>query len=421
MKIRVAAPLLLSACAALTLPVVMGAGAPPVDEQDDLLQRAARIHNAAWVVDTHIDSPAREINGQPWRATDRHTYGEQGAGQWDIPRMIEGGMDAVFLSVFTSQRQLTEEGFAAAYERANSLITQYEGYAASSPIAEIATTVADARRLHAAGRRAFFLGMENGYPIANDLSRVEEFYNRGIRYITLAHTADNQIAASSTQRGDREDYGLTDFGRQVVREMHRLGIMVDVSHVSDKTFYDMLAMSDIPVVLSHSSCRALCDHPRDISDDMLRALAGNGGVIQLVTFRSYVKSLPRDEARQAAMSALRQEFGSPRQLTGEQRAAYQARLAEVNRMHPPRRVTVYDFLEHFEHAVAVAGIDHVGFSSDFNGGGILDDFEDVTALPKITIELLRRGHSEEDITKFWGGNLLRVMQAVEDAAGAMDR
>jgi membrane dipeptidase len=421
MKNRVAAPLLLSACAALLLPVAMGAGTRPDGEQDDLLHRAARIHHEAWIVDTHIDSPAREVDGRPWMATDRHTYGEQGAGQWDLPRMAEGGMDAVFLSVFTSQRELTDEGFAAAYERANALFDQFEGYAASSPDAEMATTVADAHRLHAAGKRALFMGMENGYPIARDLSRVKEFYDRGIRYITLAHTSDNQIAASSTQRGDREDYGLTDFGRQVVREMHRLGIMVDVSHVSDKTFYDVLAMSDIPVVLSHSSCRALCDSPRDITDDMLRVLARNGGVIQLVTFRSYVKSLPRDEARQAAMAALRQEFGNPRQLTGEQRTGYQARLAEVNRMHPPRQVTVNDFLEHFEHAVAVAGIDHVGFSSDFNGGGILDGFEDVTALPKITIELLRRGYSGEDIKKFWGGNLLRVMQAVEDAAGAMDR
>lgn len=419
MKNRAAALLLLSASAAFLLPMVMGAGARPDAEQDDLLHRAARIHDEAWIVDTHIDSPAREVDGQPWKATDRHTYGERGAGQWDLPRMAEGGMDAVFLSAFTSQGPLTEERFARAYERAISLVEQYEGYAASSPDAEMATTVADARRLHAAGKRALFIGLENGYPIANDLSRVKEFYDRGIRYITLAHTSDNQIAASSTQRGDREDYGLTDFGRQVVREMHRLGIMVDVSHVSDKTFYDVLAMSDIPVVLTHSSSRAIGDHPRNISDDMLRALAENGGVIQLVTLKSYVKSLPRDEARQAAMAALRQEFGNPRQLTGEQRAAYEKRMAEVDRMYPPRKVTVNDYIEHFEHAVAVAGIDHVGFSSDFNGGGDLDGFEDVTALPKITIELLRRGYSEEDIKKFWGGNLLRVMHAVEDAANAM--
>lgn len=386
--------------------------------EEQIQAEAARIHDEAWTADTHIDAPYSHA-GSEWNARDRHTYGDEDAGQWDLPRMREGELDAAFMVVYVGQGPLTPEGYRSAYERAVQLFDWSYAVAEADPDAEIALTVADARRIHQSGRRALFLGVENGYPMGTDIAYVSEFYDRGMRYLTLAHSSDNEIAASSgTSSDEREDYGLTDYGRQVVRELNRLGVMVDVSHVSDKTFYDVLEMTDVPVVLTHSACRALASHSRNITDDMLRRLAENGGVIQLVALDSFLKDPEPNSDRDREIQALNEEFGDISGMSGDRFAEYRSRRNEIRQKYPGSPATLEDFMQHIDHAVAVAGIDQVGFGSDFDGGGGIEGLEDVTKLPDVTVEMLRRGYSEEDIKKFWGGNLLRVMGAVEAAAAA---
>ena len=387
--------------------------------EGELQARAARIHAASWIADTHIDAPSAHA-GTEWDARERHTY-EPGAedrpGQWDLPRMTEGGLDAAFMVVFVGQGPLTPEGYEGAWERAMQLFDWAHAVAASDPNTEIAYTVADAQRLHAEGKRALFIGVENGYPMGRDLKNVELFYQKGMRYVTLAHSGDNEIAASSGVSDEvREDYGLTDYGRRVVRELNRLGVMVDVSHVSDQSFYDVLEMTDVPVVLSHSGCRALASNSRNITDDMLRKLAENGGVIQLVALGSFIRDPAPNPQRDQEMEALRKEFSDLDTATNERRSEYRRRRREIFRKYPSPPATLEDFMKQIDHAVAVAGIDHIGFGSDFDGGGGLEGLEDVTDLPEVTIAMLRRGYTDQEIEKFWGGNLLRVMAAVEAAA-----
>ncbi len=380
--------------------------------EEQLQARAARVHEEAWVADTHLDSPLRGYRDPTWNADERHDN-----GCWDIPRMIEGGADAVFLAVYIGQGPLTPEGYERVHNQAIGIFDYIHRMADASPDAEYACSVADARRLHAAGKRAIFIGVENGYPIMEDLANVEDFYNRGMRYMTLSHSSDNQICASSTQRGEREDFGLTDFGRQVVREMNRLGVMVDCSHVSDQTFFDVIEMTTAPIICSHSGVDGVYEQDRNLSDEMLLALRKNGGVIQLIPLDSYIRARPQNPEQDAAMAALNEEFGDQRSLSPERRQEYRQRSMEIRRQYPIPPATIEDFLEHVDYAVALIGIDHVGFGSDFDGGGGVQDLEDISKLPNVTVELMRRGYSERDIRKFWGENLLRVLKEVERKAG----
>ncbi|MFO7768321.1 MAG: dipeptidase [bacterium] len=389
--------------------------------EEELQAEADRIHEQALVIDTHIDAPGAHVRDSDWVAADLHRLDDEGRpGQWDIPRMIEGGMDAVFLVVYTGQRELTPENYRNAYETAIRLFDWCETQAESSPVAEIALSTDDIRRLHSEGKRALLIAVENGFPIATDLSRVEEFYDRGMRYMTLTHSSDNQIGASSTESTEREDFGLTDFGREVVREMNRLGAIVDLSHVSDQTFYDVLEMTDVPVVLTHSGLRAIASSARNITDEMLEALAENGGVIQLVALGSYLRDRPENPELEAALQALREEFGDMEAHTEAEQAEFRRRYQEIRREYPTPPVTIDDFMNHLEHAIALAGWDHVGFGSDFDGGGGIQGLEDASDLPAVTVEMLRRGYTEEQIEKFWGGNFMRVFEAVETAAENRD-
>ena len=402
-------------CAVVTI-VLLGACSREMS-QEQLRARAAQIHAQAWTVDTHIDAPASHLGRTEWSALEYHEYGTgQRTGQWDLPRMVEGGLDAVFLVVYLAQRELTPANYDAAYQRSLAQFEWVHDIARRSPIAEVGLNSQDALRLKAEGKRALFIGVENGFPIGTDLGRLQEFYDLGMRYLTLTHSGDNQIAASSGSRG-REDFGLTEFGRQVVRELNRLGVMIDLSHVSDQTFYDVLEMTAVPVVLTHSGCRALASSSRNITDPMLEALARNGGVIQLVALGSFVRDTPANPERDRALEELMQRFGDPSERTKADREDFSRQRQEIIRRYPTTPVTIEDYLKHIDHAVAVAGIDHVGFGSDFDGGGGVEGLEDVTKLPELTVELLRRGYSREEIEKFWGGNFLRVMQAVEAAAG----
>ena len=379
--------------------------------EEQIQVQAPRIHNEAWVADTHLDSPLRGLRDPEWNADERHD-----SGCWDIPRMIEGGADAVFLAVYTGQGPLTSEGYERVHTRAIALFDWIHAAADASPHAEFAATDADAERLHREGKRAIFIGVENGYPIGTDIWNVEDFYNRGMRYMTLSHGSDNQICASSTERREREDFGLTDFGRQVVAEMNRLGVMIDCSHISDQTFFDVVEITKVPVIATHSACDGINEHDRNLSDKMLLKLKENGGVIQLIPLGSFIRPTPPNPERDKALEELRREFGDRRSLTDEQRSAYMEQWGEIRRLYPTAPATIDDYMKHIDYAVALIGIDHVGFGSDFDGGGGVENLEDISMLPNLTVELMRHGYSERDINKFWGGNLLRVMKAVEAAA-----
>lgn len=389
---------------------LLAAGTSQLSEEQ-IQAEAKRIHDEAWVADTHLDSPLRGVRDPEWNADERHDD-----GCWDIPRMIEGGADAVFLAVYTGQGPLTDEAYADINSRAIQMFDWIHKMADASPHAEYAATAADAERLHREGKRAIFIGVENGYPLGTDIKNVEDFYNRGMRYMTLSHSSDNQICASSTQRGEREDFGLTDFGRRVVAEMNRLGVMIDCSHVSDQTFFDVVEISTAPILATHSGCDGVHEQDRNFSDEMLLKLKENGGTIQLIPLDSFIRAIPPNPDRDRALEELAREFPDRRNLTEEQRRAYTEKRNEIRRLYPTPPATIDDFIKHIDYAVNLIGIDHVGFGSDFDGGGGVQDLEDISKLPNLTVELLRRGYSEQDLKKFWGGNLLRVMKAVEAAA-----
>jgi membrane dipeptidase len=278
-------------------------------------------------------------------------------------------------------------------------------------LAKIVLNPDDAYQAEKEGKRAIFIGIENGYPIGNDLSLIGHFYKRGARYITLCHTRNNDICDSSTD--STEFNGLSDFGVQVVKEMNRLGMMVDVSHISDSSFYDVLKVSEVPVIASHSSSRAICNHPRNLTDDMLIKLAENGGVAQVCILSDYVKEMPINPQRDSAQNALREKYRGFDDLTDEEMKNARKEWYGINKTFPPNLATVQDYVDHIDHMVKVAGIDHVGIGTDFDGGGGVNGCYDVSEMQNITIELVKRGYTEEEITKIWGGNIMRVMREVQ--------
>ncbi len=258
--------------------------------------------------------------------------------------------------------------------------------------------------------------MENGYPIGKDLTLVNRFYDLGARYITLCHTGNNDICDSSTDKDGPEHGGLSDFGREVVREMNGLGIMIDVSHMSDEAFFDVMEVSELPVIASHSNARAILDHPRNLSDEMLLKLADNGGVIQLCLVSDYVTDLPANLERDSVLEEIWAKYDDWSEMDDSAKLALEQEYYSLNKKYPPELATVAQFCDHLDHVVDLIGIDHVGFGSDFDGGAALEDCYDVSELPNITYEMLRRGYSRSDLKKFWSGNLLRVMKEVERGA-----
>ncbi len=397
----------------LTIPAACGGQMT----EEQIQAKAPEIHARAWVADTHLDSPGSHARNPEWIAEERHDQGERGAGLWDIPRMTEGGADAVFLAVYVGQRPLSDESFTQAHTRAIELFDWIHAMTDVSPNAELALTVADAERLHREGTRAIFIGVENGFTLGLDIANVEDFYNRGARYITLSHSGDNQICASSSAPEGREDFGLTEYGIEVVKEMNRLGIMIDCSHISDQTFFDVVELSTAPVIASHSAADAINEHGRNFSDEMLLKLKENNGTIQLIPLSSFIRATPPNPERDSAMAALEEEFGDREGMSVERRQEFMTRRREIGTQFPTPPVTMDDYIKHIDHVVNLIGIDHVGFGSDFDGGGGIAGIEDISQLPNLTVELLRRGYSSRDIEKFWGGNLLRVLRDVERAAG----
>jgi membrane dipeptidase len=387
-----------------TMLILAGCG----DDVKEMARVADNIHRRVLTIDTHCDTPMGMVE-MGFDLGQRH---EEGCV--DFPRMIEGGLDAEFFAVFTSQGPRNDSAYTEVYKYALKVLeTIHENVGKNSLMASIATSPDDAYMLKKEGKIAAFIGIENGYPVGKDLSRVSEFYNRGARYITLAHTRNNDICDSSTDSAGPEHNGLSAFGREVVTEMNRIGMIVDVSHISDKAFYDVLKVSKAPVIASHSSCRALCESPRNLSDDMLLALRDNMGVIQICILSDYIKTPDPNPELDAKIAALREKYGDYQNLSEQDKEAYRTERWEIREKYK-KLATVKDVADHIDHVVQVAGIDHVGIGTDFDGGGKVEGCKSVAEMKNITIELLHRGYSKAEIEKIWGGNFMRVFRQVQD-------
>jgi membrane dipeptidase len=386
-----------------------------VQKQESLESKARRIHDQVLTVDTHCDTAMQLLN-KNWNIVERHSSDQRGRGKIDLPRMAEGGLDAEFFAAFVGQGERTSEGYAKAKERAMALLDAIHKMCRENPsLVGLATTPEDAYRLEKEGKRAAFIGMENGYPLGKDLSLLEEYCRKGVRYLTLCHTQDNDICDSSTDRRGPEDNGLSEFGRQVVAECNRLGIMVDVSHISDKSFEAVLQVAKAPVIASHSCCRALCDSQRNLTDEMLKALAANGGVIQICFVSSYLKKPKPNPDREAALKALEQQYGNRREVRDESlRQKIREEYEAIFQKYPEEKASVKDVVDHIDYVAKLIGVDHAGIGTDFDGGGDLADCSDVSQMFRITEELCRRGYSAKDIEKIWGGNIMRVLSKVRD-------
>ena len=376
--------------------------------------KAQRIHAQCLTIDTHCDTPMQMI-GPGFNIRDENQAPQS---RVDLPRMKSGGLDAMFFAVFTGQKPRTEENYLKTYALANQMLDSIHAMVAqNSDLATLALKAGDLEPIKKTGKRAIYIGMENGFPLAKDLSRVDEFYKKGVRYITLCHSYHNDICDSSSDGAPAEHNGVSDFGKQVISEMNRLGMMVDVSHASDKSFFDVVKLSKAPVIASHSSVKAIAGHNRNLTDQMIQTLAQNGGVIQICLLDDYIKDPDTTTVKFQRMKQLRHRYKKGMNSMSEaEREALHAEWEEVQAMNPEEMPTVKDLVDHIDHVKNLVGVDYVGIGSDFDGGGGLRDCADVSQFPNITLELLRRGYSETDIQKIWGRNLLRVFRAVEKVA-----
>lgn len=385
---------------------------------EELAKKATEIHEKVLTIDTHVDTPFM-LSMEDWNIGETHDS-RKGGNKVDLPRMKEGGLDAIFFAVFVGQGPRTVEGNQRAKERALQTFDNIEKMLEKhTELAELALTPDDAYRIEKKGKRAIFIGIENGYPVGNDLSLIKRYYDLGARYITLCHSSNNDICDSSTDRKGPEYHGLSVFGKKVVEEMNRVGMIVDVSHISDESFYDVLKVSKAPVVASHSCARALCDNPRNLDDDMLKRLAEKGGVIQMCILSSYVKPPEPNPERDAAFGALRQKYSDFEELSERERQKAIEEWRALDEKYPQKLATVSDVVDHIDHIVQVAGINHVGIGTDFDGGGGVEGCFDVSEMGNITLELVKRGYSEEQIRKIWGGNFIRVFREVEEVANEL--
>ena len=403
------------------------------ESERDLVATARAIHDRVITIDTHNDINPSNFSAERNYTMDLNT-------QVNIPKMESGGLDVSWMIVYVGQGPLNPDGYANAYDTA---IAKFEAiHRLAEEIApeqiEIAYTSEDVRRIAASGKKVAMIGIENAYPIGLDLSNIRKFQERGGRYMSLAHNGHNQLSDSNT--GERDDIwmhnGLSDLGKQAVAEMNRWGIMVDISHPSKEAIMQMIELSKAPVMASHSSARSLNDVSRNLDDEQLKAVQANGGVVQTVAFSSYVDS-DKNTRNREALTALQQEVASElgielldrsamRSMSAEERSSYATKIEAVNELTAPRiseevnsdapPVDVADFVNHIDYLVDLIGIDHVGISSDFDGGGGVEGWNDASETFAVTLELVQRGYTEADIAKLWGENLLRVLDEVQRIA-----
>lgn len=407
-RIRRSAPL---HRAALALALLFAAAA----QAEPDAEAARALHERLLVLDSHVDTPLRMLE-PGFDFTARHDR-QADVSQVDLPRAIEGGADALFMAAFVSQDERSPEGYAAARATATQMLRSVHELARHHPDRlAIATRAAEVPAIVTGGRRALLLAIENGYALGADPAAVQAFHDLGVRYLTLTHFTNNALGDSSTDPSGPEHGGLSDTGRAVVRAMNRSGMMVDVSHAADSTFWDVLAVSESPVIASHSGAHAVFAHPRNLRDEMIIALAHGGGVVQVNGFSTYLAAFDPDPAQQAAFGALRGEHAGWMYRGAEARRAFFTSLRRLVQQHPPPRAPLSALADHIDHVVQLVGIEHVGVSMDFDGGGGVAGLDEISALPALTAELLRRGYGERDLAALWGGNLLRVMARNETLA-----
>lgn len=378
---------------------------------DEISPRAHTLHFSSIVLDTHDDTTQRFFTGD-------FDLGKRNAeGHVDIPRMREGGMNAIFFSIWIDGR-IT--GAPAVQKALDQIDAVHENVQRFSRDMLFVRTAAGVRRAHAEGKIAALMGVEGGHMIGNDLRMVRIFADLGVRYMTLSHFYNDEWADSSTDKPVHN--GLTGFGRKVVREMNRQGMLVDISHVSDKTFYDALAVSQAPLIASHSSCRALCNHARNMTDDMVKALAAKGGVIQINYEKSFIDQAYKDAYDKETggvvshLGELTSHCRNDEACIAREMAAMQKKLTAEGKLP---HVSWTRIIDHIDHAVKLVGADHVGLGSDFDGADMPEGMEDCSKLPRITQALIDKGYSDSDIRKILGENTLRLLEQAEQVSRQM--
>ncbi len=422
---------------AITFLMLFSCGEARKNTGESLENRAMKIHEKVITIDTHDDINVKNF-------TVEKNYTQRLKTQVNLPKMKEGGLDVSWLIVYTGQDSLNEKGYTKARDNA---MAKFEAIhrlcdSLAKDKIELALTSDDVRRIDAAGKKVAMIGVENAYPIGEDLSEFEKYHELGARYISLSHNGHSQFCDSNT--GEKDSVwlhnGLSEFGKKAIKEMNKLGIMIDVSHPSKKSMEQMIQLSKAPIMASHSSARALCDHSRNLDDDQLKLMKENGGVVQTVAFSSYLKTKKHD-ARAAYMKNIyvkvadslgidwfeRSQFASLSKAQIETYWENRPKVLEISNTiaakdkDAPPAVNVSDFVDHIDYMVDLIGIDHVGISSDFDGGGGIEGWNDASETFNVTLELVKRGYTEDEIAKLWGGNLLRVLDEVQAVAARLQK
>ena len=410
--------------------------AQKLTDDAELIEKARKIHAEVITLDTHNDIDPRNF-------TDALNYTQNLPTQVNFPKMKQGGLDVSWLIVYTGQGELTEEAYKKAYQNA---IDKFDAiHRLTEKIAPdqigLALTSKDVRRISKSGKLVAMIGVENAYPIGTDLSRIKEFAGRGARYMSLAHNGHSQLADSNTGERDGKwlHNGLSELGKQAIHELNKWGIMIDISHPSKQANIQAIQLSKAPVIASHSGVRALADHSRNLDDEQLELIRKNGGVVQAVALRSYVNK-EKSELRQKMTTEILKELAEKEgfkimeradvlKMPETERAEYGAKLMAFRAKSRPvinerlkdkaPDTNVKDFVDHIDYLVKKMGIDHVGISSDFDGGGGVEGWDDASETFNVTLELVRRGYTKKQIEKLWSGNLLRVLDEVQKVAKKM--
>ncbi|MDY8136642.1 dipeptidase [Aquimarina sp. 2201CG5-10] len=397
-----------------------------------IVTKAKEIHKNVITLDTHCDINIKNF-------TDSINYTQDLSSQVTLPKMNKGGLDVAWFIVYTGQDSLTPSGYEKAHEIAMSkfeAIHRLTDTIAPDKI-ELALSSDDVRRIHASGKKVAMIGIENGYPVGTDINNVKKFHDLGARYMSLSHNGHSQLCDSNTGEADGVwlHNGLSDLGKQVIAEMNKTGIMIDVSHPSKESMRQMIELTKAPIIASHSSARALCNHSRNLDDEQLQWLKENGGVVQTVAFTSYLNTEKFEKRNKKELEIAKQiadsmgvkwiEREEVMKLSTEEKEKYydfymkmlSIRREKEKKMNDlPPAVNVIDFVNHIDYMVEKIGIDHVGISSDFDGGGGIDGWSDASETFNVTLELVKRGYKEEEIEKLWSGNLLRVLDEVQKVA-----
>lgn len=414
LKVMLLGASVLAGCSTLDAPPTGSVGVSP---------EAMAIHQRLMTLDTHLDTPALLDEPHGYDIMKRHDVDRDGS-QVDLPRMNEGGLDGGFWAIYMGQGPLTPAGYAEVRDRALIRSTSIHEMVAANPGAfEIALTADDAMRIHAAGKKVVFLSMENSYELGDDLTLIDTFYKLGVRLIGPVHNGTNQLADSANPGAVGNKWGgLSPMGKLFVKRANELGMVLDGSHSADTTIEQMIDLSATPIILSHHGVRALNNHPRNLTDALLKKMAAKGGVAQMNTL--FLKTLPSaSKERTEALASLAKRYPEGEdKLPPERYEVWLDEMEAINKAYPAPRADFEDYMKQILYAIKLIGVDHVGLGgADWDGGGGLDGYRDVTYMPKVTERLLKEGYSEADLAKMWGGNVLRVVKAAEDYAAGLKK